>query len=78
MVAFKSWQLTLWVNSKIDSAQLYIYIYMYIYIYIYIYSVMKKWEYLQLTLDNSKSKEGLGDYLDNTQIYSRHWEFDFF
>ena len=33
---------------------------------------MKKWEYLQLTLDNSKSKEGLGDYLDNTQIYSRH------
>ena len=74
MVAFKSWQLTLWVNSKIESVPLNIYIY----IYIYIYSVMKKWEYLQLTLDNSKSKEGLGDYLDNTQIYSRHWEFDFF
>ena len=25
----------------------------------------------QLTLDNSKSEEGRGDYLDNTQISSR-------
>ena len=31
---------------------------------------MKKWEQLQLTLDNSKSEEGRGDYLDNTQISS--------
>ena len=29
----------------------------------------------KLTLDNSKSEEGRGDYLDNTQISSRHWEF---
>ena len=28
-----------------------------------------------LTLDNSKSEEGWGDYLDNTQISSREWEF---
>ena len=32
---------------------------------------MKKWEQLQFTLDNSKSEEGRGDYLDKTQISSR-------
>ena len=37
---------------------------------------MKKWEQLQLTLDNSKPEEGQG-YLDNTQICSRQWDFDF-
>ena len=31
----------------------------------------------QLALDNSKSEEGRGDYLDNTQISSRQWEFEF-
>ena len=31
----------------------------------------------QLTLDNSKPKEGRGNYLDNTQISSRQWEFKF-
>ena len=29
--------------------------------------VMKKWEQLQLTLDNSKSEEGQGNYKDKTQ-----------
>ena len=38
---------------------------------------MKKWEQLQLTLDNSKSKEGRVNYLDKTQICSRQWEFEF-
>ena len=28
------------------------------------YILMKKWEQLQLTLNNSKSEEGRGDYLD--------------
>ena len=37
---------------------------------------MKKWEQLQLTLNNSKSEEGQG-CLDNTQICSRQWDFDF-
>ena len=32
----------------------------------------------QLTLDNSKSEEGQGGYLHNTQITSRQWEFEFF
>ena len=32
----------------------------------------------QLTLDNSKYKEGRGDYLDNTQISLRQLEFEFF
>ena len=32
---------------------------------------MKKWEQLQLTLDNSKSEEGQGNHLDNTQISLR-------
>ena len=32
---------------------------------------MKKWEQLQLTLDNSKSEEGQGNSFDNTQIYPR-------
>ena len=31
----------------------------------------------QLALGNSKSEEGRGDYLDNTQISSRQWEFEF-
>ena len=31
----------------------------------------------QLTLDNSKSEEGRGDYSDNTQISSRQREFEF-
>ena len=31
----------------------------------------------QLTLDNSKYKEGRGDYLDDTRISSRQWEFEF-
>ena len=31
----------------------------------------------QLALGNSKSKEGRGDYLDNTKISSRQWEFEF-
>ena len=35
---------------------------------------MKKWEQLQLILDNSKSKEGQTDY---TQIYSGQREFKF-
>ena len=42
----------------------------------FIYSLMKKWEQLHLTLDNLKSEEGRGNYLDNTQIYSRRWEFE--
>ena len=29
----------------------------------------------QLTLDNSKSEEGQGNYLDNTHVSSRQWEF---
>ena len=41
------------------------------------YILMKKWEQLQLTLNNSKSEEGRGDYLDNKQICSRQWEFEF-
>ena len=41
------------------------------------YSLMKKWEQLQLTLNNWKSEEGGDDYLDNTQIYSRQREFEF-
>ena len=32
---------------------------------------MKKWEQLHLTLDNSKSVEGRGKYLDNKLICSR-------
>ena len=28
---------------------------------------MKKWEQLQLTLDNKKSEQGQGDYQDKTQ-----------
>ena len=32
---------------------------------------MKKWEELQLTLDSTKSKEGQGNYQDETQICSR-------
>ena len=38
---------------------------------------MKKWEQLQLTLDNLKSENGRDDYLDNTQIWSRQREFQF-
>ena len=39
---------------------------------------MKKWEQLQLTLDNLKFENGRDDYLDNTQIWSRQREFQFF
>ena len=39
--------------------------------------LMKKWEQLPLTLDNSKSEERRGDYLDNKQIYSRQWKCEF-
>ena len=31
----------------------------------------------QLTVDNSTSEEGRGNYLDNTQTGSRQWESEF-
>ena len=30
---------------------------------------MKKWEQLELTLDNSKPEKGQDNYLDKTQIF---------
>ena len=41
------------------------------------YILMKKWEQLQLTLNNLKSAKRQGNYLDNKQICSRQWQFEF-